>query len=215
MNKPEAIFYDLDNTLYPQSEDIAQRIDHCVKTFSLGDPVAIKSFWINEWLKNGPAKGDIIDKVIKKFSLGTDKEKLLKAYRSCVTSLSLGDEVRDFLIRNKNGGIKQFLITNGNPETQSKKIDSLRLKTIFDEIVVATGEHSKPSSFWFVELINKYEVDPSSSLSIGDWYAVDGIASESAGISFLYMEGGPVKEKAPQGARRIKKITEAGSVFKI
>lgn len=197
MSRVKAIFYDLDNTLYPQSVDIEQRIDYCIQAFSLPKGEKIKSFWIKEWLENGPMKNNLINKVIEKFSLNVGKEAILSAYRKFKTKLSLEKEVLEFLIRNKKKNIKQFIITNGYPETQFNKIASLHLEQRFNEIIVATGESAKPASKWFVELLRRYNLDPIECLSIGDWYAVDGAASIAARIPFLYISGGPINEYIP------------------
>lgn len=207
-SRKKAIFYDLDNTLYPQVLDIEQRIDLCIKMFSFPDAEKIKAFWVNEWLDNGPAKDDIIDRVISKFLLSVSKGILLSSYKNYRTTLSIGREVYDFLVFIKSKDVKQFLITNGSLETQMGKINTLGLEPIFDEIVVATGEHAKPSNFWFLNLMNKYILKPEECISIGDWYNIDGLPSISAGIAFIHITGGPIKEKIPHGIMSVDRIVD-------
>lgn len=206
MSKIKAIFYDLDNTIYSQASDVEQRISHCIKTFSLPDAFEIKRVWLGAWLENGPLKHGLLEEIIKIFSLKANKTKLLSDYRACKTSISMEKDARDFLSRMKRAGTRQFLITNGHPETQSNKIHSLDIKGLFDEIVIATGEYAKPSDYWFKKLLGKYNLNPEECLSIGDWYAVDGIASLSAGIPFFYMKGGPVREDIPRDIRSITRL---------
>lgn len=206
MNKIKAIFYDLDNTLYPQINDVTQRIDYCIKEFFLPNPDDIRRVWIDEWLKNGPLMHNLLDKISEKFSLGVNKEELLSAYRACNTNLYLEEDARRLLLKVKGKGIKQFLITNGYPQTQLNKIRSLRLEELFDEAIVATGEYSKPSDYWFKKLLKKHNLAPEESLSVGDWYMVDGLASISAGIPFLHIGGGPVEEDIPPYICRLNKL---------
>lgn len=208
MNKTKAIVYDMDNTIYPQLVDITQRIEHCIKIFSLPMPENIKSFWINEWLENGPEKSNLIDRIIRRFFLKVDKNSFLLVYRSYKTKLSLENEISGLFINNKAKDIKQFIITNGYTETQLNKIDSLDLEKFVDEIIIAKGEYAKPSNHWFLELLKKYNLEPAECLSVGDWYAVDGAASESAGVPFIYKEGGPIKETVPRHIKKIQKLTE-------
>jgi FMN phosphatase YigB (HAD superfamily) len=212
MSRIKAVFYDLDNTIYPQITDMEQRINYCIKTYSL--PKKIKPFWIKEWLDNGPIKDGLIDVVLEKFSIGISKKKLLSAFRACQTDLCLEKEVRDYLVTIKNRGIKQFLITNGIPKTQLKKIQSLNLREFIDEIIVATGKYSKPSNYWFKKMLVRYRLDPKECLSVGDWYAVDGIASISAAISFLHVKGGPIIEYIPRQVHSITRLTDIESYIK-
>ncbi len=96
MNKVDAVFYDLDNTLYRQLEDVRQRIAYCARKFRLPDAVEILSFWLKEWSERGPAERNYIDKVIERFSLKVDREAMIEEYRSCTTTLSLDEKVYDF-----------------------------------------------------------------------------------------------------------------------
>jgi FMN phosphatase YigB (HAD superfamily) len=206
MNRIRAVFYDMDNTLYPQIKDVEQRINYCIGTYSL--PETVKSFWVREWLENGPLKRNLLDHVVATFNLEVDKEELVSAYRTCRTNLCLDQEVREYLMSNKSRGMKQFDITNGLPETQSNKIASLKLKEFMDDIIIARAEHAKPSGYWFAHVIAKYRLSPKECLSVGDWYSVDGIASLSAGISFLHIEGGPIVENVPPQICTIAGLTE-------
>jgi len=208
MNKIHAVFYDLDNTLYPQIIDVEQRIDYCIKKSPFSSTKSIKRFWKKEWLKNGHKKNDLIDSIIEKFSLNLNKEEVVYAYRTYRTNLFLAKEIVDLLEKIRNQGIKQFVITNGNLLIQSNKIDSLQLSRYFDEIIIAIDEYAKPSVYWFNELINKYNFKPEECISVGDWYAIDGFASQSAGITFIYKDGGPIKEIVPSHIERIRDLTE-------
>lgn len=210
MNKIRAVFYDLDNTIYRQMDDVSQRIDCCIRAFSLSLTEGIKAYWLAEWSENGPMKHNLIDKVIEKFSLGVEKEKMISAYRNCMTVLFLDAGVGELLSAIRKKGIKQFIITNGHPGTQMTKISSLGLEETCDEIIVSVGEYAKPSSYWFLRLQEKYGLAPEECLSVGDWYAVDGIASQGAGVKFYYVKGGPVKEDLPFGVISICRITELG-----
>jgi len=208
MNNIKAIFYDLDNTIYPQIADVVQRIDYCIKNFSLPNAEDIKRVWVNEWLKNGPLKRDSVDKVIQKCSLKVNKKKLLAVYRRYNSILFLRKDVREMLLRIKSKGIRQFLVTNGYPQTQINKIHSLGIKNFFDEIIVAIDRYSKPSGYWFKKLCSKYNLDPDECLSVGDCYTVDGLASVSVGIKFLYIDDGPIKEDIPTHIAHIKKLND-------
>lgn len=208
MGKIKAVFYDLDNTLYPQKQDIIQRIEHCLNLFSVKNKGQIKKFWLKEWENDGPKKNDIIDRVIKEFSLKIDKELLLQEFRSFRTKIKLEPSVHCLLLDLKKMGIKQFLITNGNYTTQWNKIEELGLNKIFDELVIATGETAKPSDFWFKYYLNKYKLKPEETLMVGDWYEVDGIPAKVLGIKYLHLLKGIVKESLPPDIDVIYELEE-------
>ena len=167
MNKVDAVFYDLDNTLYRQIEDVRQRIEHCASEFRLPEAGEILSFWLKEWSEKGPAEQNYIDRVIERFSLTVDREAMIEEYRSCLTTLSLDEQVYDFLAMVRERGIKQFLITNGRTQTQIRKIESLGVRELFDDVAVASGQYAKPSSYWFTALLQRHGLGPSRCISVG------------------------------------------------
>ena len=208
MNEIKAVFYDLDNTLYPQIMDVRQRVEHCIREYLDGDLECIKKFWVNEWLDNGLNKSDIIDRVIQKFPSSVKKEEIISAYRSCQTTLHMETDILRTLRKIKKREIKQFIITNGCPEVQLCKINALGIKDIFNDIVTATGAYAKPSPYWYEKLLQKYNLTPEKCLSIGDWYEIDGTGAIAVGIQFIKVNSGPVKENIPAKTRCINKLAE-------
>lgn len=209
----KAIFYDLDNTLYPQIEDIRQRVRACLRLGAISEVTGPEEFWLREWQENGPQKPDIIDKMITIFHPICPKEKLLEIYRTFPTILELPEKNRQFLNRMKRRGVFQFLITNGRRETQAHKISTLGLDSLLDEVIVSSGIYAKPSPACFHLCLERYDLQPAHCISVGDWYAIDGVASERCGIPFYYIEGGPVREEIPTGVPRIRTFTEIERLF--
>lgn len=209
----KALFYDLDNTLYPQIDDVRQRIKICVENFFyLHDPWEVENLWLNEWLNNGPKK-KVIDIVCDRYKPSHDIQEIISYYRSIRTSLNLDKDVEAFLKALKKKGIIQLVITNGNEATQLHKIKQLGIDNIVDEVIVTKGRWQKPSPYYFHFLLNKYNLRPNDCLSIGDWYATDGVASERAGIQFIYVEGGPIKEQLPLKILKIKKVEQLDEII--
>jgi FMN phosphatase YigB (HAD superfamily) len=208
MSKTCAVFFDLDNTLYSQSTDVIQRITQCIDYFSMSPKEEIAQFWFNEWKDNGPQKADLVERVIHNFGLSQTVGLVVDQYRSCKTILSLPDAHKRLLQKNRENKIHQFLITNGNVMTQRNKISSLGIENLFDCIVFATGKRAKPSAYWFEQLLTEHHLAPENCISIGDWYAVDGKASEKAGIRFVYIKTGPIKEIIPERTETIRTLTE-------
>lgn len=203
MTKLRAIFYDLDNTLYPQILDVRQRVSACAQKFFPANSNEVENFWLKEWQNNGPKK-NLIDIICKTFKCR--KEDLINFYRSCKTNIRLQDEVVNLLIKFKSLGIKQFVITNGVKEVQEYKIKKLELDKLIDDYVVGEGEHGKPNPYHFIKFLEKYKLNSFEAVSVGDWYEVDGVASQSAGIEFIHLKGGPIVEEIPKNVRQINTL---------
>lgn len=206
----KAIFYDLDNTLYDQKYDILQRIKYCCEKYSLSNEIEL--YWFNEWLDNGPLKTNIIDKIINKFQLSIDKKQLIQDYRTHKTSLTLDKNVKIMLENLKQDGVIQIIITNGNPEIQEAKIKALALHEIVDEYVCATGEYAKPSTYWYTYFINKYLLNINECVSVGDWFALEGVAAEKINMDFIYIQEG-IQEKINKNLKKVANILEFRKVL--
>ena len=216
MNKVQAVFYDLDNTLYPQIADIEQRVDYCVTKYAPENcRVALKSYWLQEWTDNGPKKTGIIDDIVNRFPLSGDTLEIIETYRSVQTSLHISPDIQDILKRIDDLGILQFLITNGHKSVQKQKIASLGIADFFEDIRIAEGEYAKPSPAHFNELIQKYDLEPVHCMSVGDWYTVDGISAIRSGIPFVYLRGGPITEIIPPQIRIINTLLELWDIITI
>jgi len=202
----------MDNTMYPQIMDVEQRIDYCIAKYCF--PKYVKPVWMDGWSQNGPMKRDLLNRIIRKFSLNVAEKDLVTAYRACKTNLLLHREASEFLLIVRKKGIKQFVITNGIPKVQMIKANSLHLDGLVDEIVVATEAFAKPCDYWFRALLRKYRLCAGECLSVGDWYAVDGVASSAAGIFFVYMDGGPVVEDLPSWVPRVSRLSELSRYLK-
>jgi len=201
----KAVFYDLDNTLYSQMDDVRQRIAHCAELFGMSHEVV--DYWVREWSVDGPKKR-ILDQLAEKFELNAQKSDIIKEYRGFKTKISLSDDARHIIEYCNKNNLLQFLITNGREEVQMQKIRSLRAEGLFTKFAVSVGEYSKPSPFWFKKFMGEYGLAPGDCISVGDRYDIDGNASEAAGIPFIYLSGGPIREKVPENIKRINNIYE-------
>ncbi|MCS7029497.1 MAG: HAD family hydrolase [Bacteroidia bacterium] len=192
----------MDNTLYPQILDVRQRVSACAQKFFPENSNEVENFWLKEWQNNEPKK-NLIDIICNTFECRFDKEHIIHFYRSYKTNIQLQDEVANLLIKFKSLGIKQFVITNGIKEVQEYKIKKLELDKLIDDYAVGEGEYRKPNTYYFIKFLEKYKLNSFETFSVGDWYEVDGVASQSAGIEFIYLKGGPIVEEIPKNVRQI------------
>ncbi len=198
----KAIFYDLDNTLYDQTEDIKQRIYFCTNKYNLNNKIA--AYWLKEWLDGGPLKNNLIDNLVIKYNLDLNKNELIDSFKTYKTELILDVNIKRMLLNFKSNGIYQFIVTNGNQNMQEHKIRTLGLDKIVNEYKCAIPPYTKPSPYWYDYLMKKYGLSHDDCISVGDWYASEGMAAKNLNIKFLYLQNKIFKEKVL--GKEIKKI---------
>lgn len=83
------------------------------------------------------------------------------------------------------------LITNGTPETQAPKIDSLDIRDHFETVVYA-GHHTppKPAPDCFERALDAVGVDPGDAVYVGDSLEHDVAGAKAAGVGSIYVTGG-------------------------
>src|SRR3990167_8306192 len=80
---------------------------------------------------------DLDDTLYERFGIVGDKGENLK-------QAELYPGVKEFLHHFKG---RRVLVTKGNPELQNRKIDFLRIRELFDEIVICPSDESKKECF--------------------------------------------------------------------
>jgi len=63
---------------------------------------------------------------------------------------------------------KKVLVTSGSRDVQLKKVKILKMKDLFDEVIVDEANSLENKQRIFAELVQKYEVKPEEVLVIGD-----------------------------------------------
>lgn len=84
------------------------------------------------------------------------------------------------------------LVTNGLPEVQRRKIDSLRLRPFFDHIGLAgmPGQGGKPSPTPFMDACRVLGVSPDRAVHVGDDVETDVRGAKGAGIKTIWLANG-------------------------
>lgn len=114
--------------------------------------------------------------------------------RSHAPRLRPGHRTRRMLA-DLRGRWKTGLVTNGLPDVQRRKIDSLRLRPLFDHICLAglPGEGGKPAPEPFVAACAALGVRPERTVHVGDDVDTDVRGAQGAGLKTILV--------APQGRR--------------
>ncbi len=107
-------------------------------------------------------------------------ESYLKNYMKSTTCFPLAEEV----IRYLYGKVRLGILTNSyDSEEQRKRIKSTDISKYFDDIVVCSDVRVyKPAKEAFLYLADKYKIEPSSCLYIGDSEEYDIKGAKNAGL---------------------------------
>lgn len=87
----------------------------------------------------------------------------------------------------RRGG-KLYILSNAQASFTLKELEELKIKQYFDGIELSSdfGE-KKPSPAFFRHILNKYALDPSECIYIGNDFACDILSSKAAGMKAAYI----------------------------
>lgn len=196
LNKISGVIFDLDDTLYPESEYVYSGFKAVAA--HLGDiKYAEKLF---EFFKSGRPAIDELLKLLDEINLinlknlKNLKSECLKIYREHIPDIKLYSGVEDLLMKLKNFNIKTGIITDGRPEGQKNKIKALRLNELIKpEDIIITDElggaqFRKPNDIAFRIMRTRWRIPYENILYIGDNLNKDFQAPNQLGMQTLFFE---------------------------
>lgn len=135
------------------------------------------------------AGGMAIDEVLKVYNLTEKKEEALKIYRYQEPDIHLYDGVADMIARIRNTK-KVGIITDGRPEGQRAKIDSLG---VFVDKIIITDElgrvqFRKPNQKAFQLMKESLDVQPERMVYVGENLKKDFIAPKQMGTKCIWFQ---------------------------
>lgn len=163
-----------------------------------------------------------IEKVFKKLftQKGVKVTKLqvafvAEAFRCYSTKyIKLYDGVIDLLDTLKAKGKKIFLLSNAQRSFTENELNMLGLTQYFDGICISSDEEcSKPDSCYFKKLFDRYGLNKSESIMIGNDYLSDIGGADDFGIDSLYIHQSISPEI--EGELRSTYTVMDGDVYKI
>jgi len=170
-----AIGFDLDNTLYDQAQHMRSFFRVAAKHVALHrneSASVIEATFVDVWMRRTSYYSKLFDEVLEILG-GIDKDMvgdLVSLYHQHRAELTLFDGVSDMLNRLRDR-LSLFMITDGNPQMQRAKVESLRLSASFDELIF-TGtfgkEWSKPALHSYVRVLLRFGGEPADYLYVGD-----------------------------------------------
>jgi FMN phosphatase YigB (HAD superfamily)/predicted ATP-grasp superfamily ATP-dependent carboligase len=187
----KVILFDLDDTLYNEKEYVYSGFKAVCNNFSL-----FKDSY--SFLKNSfDDKRKPFDELFKIMKLDDVKlfNEVLKTYQNHKPSIKLDNDTKEMLKLLKSQGFKLGLITDGRVNGQENKIDSLGLERFFDELIITDSlagrfgnplHFRKPNRIAFEIMKNRFNVEYSEMVYVGDNYKKDSKAPFQLGMDYIY-----------------------------
>jgi putative hydrolase of the HAD superfamily len=186
----KCIFFDLDNTVYPEKDYYIPCYDIIA---GMIDPKNKKDILLNI-INIRETEGDqqVFNKIIEYYGVDNNYlPKFVDIYRSYEANISVYRDVLKFLEENHTER-KFGILTNGGKKTQTNKVKCLSIEKYFDYIYI-TGEHLeknywKPHKTAFDLIITGTGYKPEELLYVGDSFEKDVIGAINARIRAIKID---------------------------
>ena len=184
--KYKVILFDLDFTLYNECKFLKEIIISSKIFYDLGDTINKITYRFRVNSQN------IIDDLLSLDDKLTkeNRDLLFHKMKEINLDLSCYDGIIKMLEELKNNSsIKTGLITNGVPEIQRNKMQCLGIKEYFNHTICAKELGSeKPSLLPFEKALCRFNVDPKSTLYVGDHPLNDIKPANDLGMDTLWID---------------------------
>ena len=127
-----------------------------------------------------------------------------------IEHLNLFDGAKEILCKLKQAGKKIYLLSNAQAAFTVPELKALGIYELFDGIMISSmAGVKKPANGFFEALINKYDIDKSRAIMVGNDYYDDIMGATAYGLDSIYIDtpqSRPFKEKLPESCKQIKRI---------
>lgn len=176
----KGVIFDLDDTLYSEKEYVKSGF-RAVSDY-LGTDYQ-HMLW--DFFEAGkPA----IDELLKVLGRESEKENVLKTYRSHNPDIHLYPGMAKMIEDLKAKSIKVGIITDGRPEGQKKKLDALGLRV--DDVIITDElggiQFRKPCDIAFRIMVTRWRLNPADVVYVGDNPVKDFQAPQQLGMKCLW-----------------------------
>ena len=144
----------------------------------------------------------------------------MEKYRLHKPRICLYDGVLDMLENLRNKGIKIGIITDGRPDGQRNKIESLDLKDKVDDIIITDElggiQFRKPCDIAFRIIQNRWRLLSNEILYVADNPTKDFQAPKQLGMKYLWFknkEGLYINQEDSESKYSIVSLKELNSIF--
>ena len=181
-----AIVFDLDDTLYPESEYVLS--GYKAAASMLGDAAEAQLYtqWLWQRFTEGRSAGafDVLNDTFNLHLSPGRIAELVKAYREHSPTISPFEGMVDLLVRLKGAGMKLGLLSDGYQPGQRLKLDALGVGGSFDTIIFTEdiGRSAwKPSPLGFRAVAHRLATAHAQCVYVADNPSKDFVAPNSLG----------------------------------
>ena len=180
------VIFDLDGTLYDVEQFFSGAFAHISEYLSRKYPVShqeiYKRLW-DLWKERTSMYPRLFDDLVNFFGLKVEVRSLVMIFNSYAGELKPYPDVVPTLKSLKEGNHKLGIITDGDPERQERKVESLGIIQFFDEVIFTKKLGSpKPSKVPFQEAIRRFKVNSEEFFYVGDNPLIDFEGAKEAGF---------------------------------
>ena len=177
------VIFDLDDTLYSEKQYVRSGYKAVAKL--LGNEALADRLWT--YFENGkPA----IDELLNELGCMGRKEECLEAYREQIPEITLYDGVVDLILELKSKGIKVGIITDGRVSGQKRKIQTLGLDKLIDDIIITDElggtQFRKPCDIAFRIMQRRWGLPFEQMVYVGDNVEKDFQAPKQLGMRSVF-----------------------------
>ena len=180
------ILFDLDDTLYSEKDYVRSGFSQVANLFPERNEAEARLWTF--FLENRPAIDCLLTE--RHITDANFKERCLQVYRFHRPQISLYPGVREMLLRMREQKKKLGLITDGRPEGQQAKIDALKIRDVFDKIIVTDElggtSFRKPNPKAFELMAEWFGASFESMCYVGDNKTKDFDAPEKLGMHLIW-----------------------------
>ena len=176
----KGVIFDLDDTLYSEKAYVKSGYRAVSDYFGGGYEEKLWQFF--------EAGKPAIDELLNEIGREDEKEEALKIYRSHRPDIHLYAGVAEMIEKLKAKGIKVGIITDGRPEGQRNKIESLKLNV--NDIIITDElggiQFRKPCDIAFRIMVTRWRLNPADVVYIGDNVEKDFQAPQQLGMRSMW-----------------------------
>ena len=170
----KAVVFDLDDTLISEKEYIKSGYKSVAKfiekKYKLDQGKVYNQ--LMELFRKSPK--NVFNRFFEKNNIQYGKieiDKLIENYRKHKPEIYFFDDVKPTIMKLKKIGIKTGIITDGYKETQRNKLEVLKAKELFDQIIITDElgrEYWKPNPMAFELMKQALKVEYNEMIYVGD-----------------------------------------------
>jgi len=188
----KAILFDLDDTLYPESEFVLSGYRAVARAAAARGECEYKSaFDCMQTAFHAAGRKEVFPRLIACFpGLSMTLNDMVHVYREHVPEISLFPGYRS-LLEELGKNYRLGIITDGLPYVQRVKVRALEIEGLFEKIIYSWDygeERQKPHLYPFALMLESLQITPQSALFVGDNPEKDGRGAIGAGMIYVRVE---------------------------